>query len=105
MSSATPASPPLRRIIADGFRSGLPWLLVGAACAFVLTVFIPPLAVAIGLGLVGAALVRRRADGFGMFALGFAIWCAAYVALAIFFAFTAGDSSGSITSYEPGLRP
>ena len=94
-----------RQAIADGFRSGWPWILVGAACAFVLTVFVPPLAVAIGLGLVGAALVRRRADGYGMFALGFAVWCAAYVALAIILALTAGDSSGSITTYDPGLRP
>ena len=82
----------------------MPWLLVGAACAFVLTVFVPPLAVAIGLGLVGAALVRRRADGYGMFALGFAIWCAVYVALAIFFAFTAGDSSGSSTASDPATE-
>ena len=66
---------------------------------------VPPLAVAIGLGLVGAALVRRRADAYGMFALGFAIWCAVFVALAIFAALTAGDSSGSSTSYEPSLRP
>ena len=95
----------MRPILADGFRLGLPWLLVGAACAFVLTVFVPPLAVAIGLGLFGVALVRRRADGFGMFALGFAIWCAVYVVLAIVLALTAGDSSGSITSHEPGLRP
>ena len=94
-----------RQAIADGFRSGMPWLLVGAACAFVLTVFVLPLAVAIGLGLGGAALVRRRADGYGMFALGFAVWCAAYVALAIILALTAGDSSGSITTYDPGLRP
>ena len=94
-----------RQAIAGGFRSGWPWLLVGAACAFVLTVFVPPLAVAIGLGLVGAALVRRRADGYGMFASGFAVWCAVYVALAVFAALTAGDSSGSVTTYDPGLRP
>ena len=102
VSNATPTNPRVRPTIADGFRSGMPWLLVGAACAFVLTVFVPPLAVAIGLGLVGAALVRRRADGYGMFALGFAIWCAVYVALAVFAALTAGDSSGSSTSHDPG---
>ena len=94
-----------RQAIAGGFRSGWPWLLVGAACAYVLTVFVPPLAVAIGLGLVGAALVRRRADGYGMFASGFAVWCAVYVALAVFAALTAGDSSGSVTTYDPGLHP
>ena len=83
----------------------MPWLLVGAACAFVLTVFVPPLAVAIGLGLVGSALARRRADAHAMFAIGFAVWIAVYIALAIFAALTAGDSSGSSTSYDPGLRP
>ena len=105
VSNATPASPPLRPTIADGFRSGLPWLLGGAACAFGLTVFIPPLAALIGLGLAAVAWVRRRADAYAMFAIGFSIWLAVYIALAIFAVLTGGDSSGSITSYEPGLRP
>ena len=83
----------------------MPWLLVGAACAFGLTVFVPPLAAAIGLGLAAVALVRRGANAYAMFAIGFAIWLAVYIALAIFVALTAGDSSGSSTSYDPGLRP
>ena len=83
----------------------MPWLLVGAACAFGLTVFVPPLAALIGLGLAAVAWVRRRADGYAMFAIGFSIWLAVYIALAIFAALTAGDSSGSITTYDPRLRP
>ena len=86
-------------------RAGIPWLLIGAICAFVLTVFVPPVAAAAGLGLVAVALVRRRADAYGMFAAGFAVWIVIYIVLAIFAALTAGDSSGSSTSYDPGLRP
>ena len=48
---------------------------------------------------------QHRWECFHMFALGYAIWCAVYVALAVFAALTAGDSSGSSTSYEPGLHP
>ena len=83
----------------------MPWLLVGAACAFGLTVFVPPLAALIGLGLAAVAWVRRRADGYAMFTIGFAIWLAVYIALAVFFVLTGGDSSGSTTFHEPGLRP
>ena len=103
VSNATPVSAPVRPTIADGFRSGLPWLLIGAICAFGLTVFVPVLAGAAGLGLVAVVLVRRRADAYGMFTIGFAVWIAIYIALAIFAALTAGDSSGT-TSYDPGLR-
>ena len=84
------------------FRSGMPWLLVGAACAFGLSIFVPPVAAAVGLGLVAVALVRRRADGYGMFTVGFVIWCAIYVALVIVSLLTEGPSSGSSSSYEPG---
>ena len=101
--SATPASPPSRPTVADGFRSGMPWLLVGAACAFGLTFFIPPLAAAAGLGLVAVAWVRRRADAYTVFAIGFSIWLAVYIALAVFAVLTPeGPGSDSFTSYEPG---
>ena len=78
----------------------MPWLLVGAACAFVLTVFVPPVAGAVGLVLVAVALVRRRSDAYGMFAIGFAVWCAVYAALAVFAALTGDPSSGGSDSSE-----
>ena len=80
----------------------MPWLLVGAACAFGLTVFVPPLAALIGLGLAAVAWVRRRADGYAMFTIGFAIWLTVYIALAVFFLLTGGDSSGSTTASSTG---
>ena len=84
----------------------MPWLLVGAACAFGLTLFMPPLAAAAGLGLVAVAWVRRRADAYAVFAIGFSIWLAVYIALAVFAVLTPeGPGSDSFTSYEPGLRP
>ena len=49
-----------------------------------LTHRVPPLAAAAGLGLVAVAWVRRRADAYAMFTIGFAVWLAVYIALAIF---------------------
>ncbi len=73
------------------------WLLGGGACAFVLTLFVPPVALGAVLGLVAVALVRRRAGAYSMFTVGFAVWCAVYAALAVFGALTEDSSSGAAT--------
>ena len=105
VSSTTPVSPPLRPTIADGFRSGMPWLLVGAACAFGLAVVSAPYAALIGLGLAAVALVRRRADAYAMFTIGFAVGIAILITLVIFKALTDSPSSGSDGGPGPGPRP
>lgn len=82
----------------EGLRltpSGVLWALLGAASAFGLTLLVPPLALAINVGLIMGVLVRRRIDAYGWFTIGFAIWCAVYATLAIFAALTEGSSSGS----------
>ena len=61
----------------------MPWLLFGAACGFGLTVFALSLTVFAGLALFTAGLIRRRADPFGLFTLGFGLGFAVYMALAI----------------------
>ena len=75
--------------------SRVAWVLLGAACAFVLTAFVPPMAVAAGAGMGAVALVRRRADAYGLFTIAYTVWCAVYVALAVFAVLTEGNSSGS----------
>ena len=70
------------------------WLLAGGAVAFVLTVLVPPVALAAGLALVVVALVRRRAGAYRVFTIGFAIWCAIYATLAVFAALGEDSSSG-----------
>ncbi|GEM_PF-342385 len=77
------------------------WVLAGGAGAFVLTLFVPPVALAAGLGLAAVALVRRRAGAFSMFTVGFAIWCAVYGGLAVFGALT--DSAGSGVATGAGV--
>ena len=94
-----------RPTIADGFRSGMPWLLGGAAFSFGLTIFSAPYAALIGLGLAAVALVRRRADAYAMFTIGFAIWIAVSIALVIFNALTEGPFPGSDGGPGPGPRP
>ena len=76
------------------------WLLAGGVCGFVLTLFVPPVAAAVGLGLVAVALVRRRAGAYSVFTIGFAVWCAVYAALAVFGALTDGPSSGVATDAD-----
>lgn len=83
----------------------MPWLLVGAACAFVLTIFVPPGAAAVGLVLTAVALVRRRVDAYAMFTIGFIVWCAVYAALAVFAMLTEGSSSGNSGWPDRGLGP
>ena len=73
------------------------WLLAGGAGAFVLTLFVPPVALGAVLSLVAVALVRRRAGAYSMFTVGFAVWCAVYAALAVFGALTDDSSSGAAT--------
>ena len=73
------------------------WLLAGGAVAFVLTVLVPPVALAAGLALVVVALVRRRAGAYRVFTIGFAIWCAIYATLAVFAALGEDSSSGVAT--------
>ena len=63
-------------------RSEVPWLLVGTAIGFFATNFFPGFAVLVGFVLVAAALVRRRADAYGWFAVGFALGLALLVAMA-----------------------
>ena len=92
----------------DRWRSvprGAPWLLVGSIGAFLLTFFVPPMAAAAGLVLVTVALVRRRADAYGMFTVGFVIWCAAYAVLVVIALLAAGSSSGSSTAEDYGAVP
>ena len=68
----------------EGLRltpSGVLWALPGAASAFGLTLLVPPLALAINVGLIMGVLVRRRIDAYGWLTIGFAIWCAVYATL------------------------
>lgn len=62
--------------------AGLGLLVLGATLAFALTVIVPPVAFGAGVLLVAVAL-RRGLDGFGMFTVGFGIWLAVYLALAV----------------------
>ena len=71
------------------------WVVIGAACAFVLSVIVPPLAIAVGLGTAVVAIMRRRLDPYGLFTTGFAAWCAVYIALAVIAALTESPHSGS----------
>ena len=64
-------------------RSEVPWLLVAAAIGFFGTNFFPGFAFLVGFVLAAAALVRRRADAFGWFAVGFALGSALLMALAL----------------------
>ena len=73
------------------------WLLAGGVGAFIVTLVVPPVALAAGLALVAVALVRRRAGAYRMFTIGFAIWCAIYATLAVFAALTDDVSSGVAT--------
>ena len=70
------------------------WVLAGGACAFGLTVLVPPLGLGIGVVLFVALLVRRRMGTYGWFTVGFAIWCAVYATLAVFSALGEDSSSG-----------
>ena len=83
--------PPLRQSVNDLSGTAMPWLLCGAACGFGLTVLSLGLAVAAGFALFTVGIVRRRADAYGMFAIGFGLGLAAYMALAISI-FLLGDS-------------
>ena len=83
--------PPLRQSVNDLSGTATPWLLCGAACGFGLTVLSPSLAVAVGFALFAVGMVRRRADAYGMFTIGFGFGFAAYMALAVS-AFLLGDS-------------
>ena len=73
------------------------WLLAGGVGAFIVTLVVPPVALAAGLALVVVALVRRRAGAYRMFTIGFAIWCAIYATLAVFAALGEDSSSGVAT--------
>ena len=73
------------------------WLLAGGVAAFIVTLVVPPVALAAGLALVVVALVRRRAGAYRMFTIGFAIWCAIYATLAVFAALGEDSSSGVAT--------
>ena len=73
------------------------WVLAGGACAFGLTVLVPPVGLGIGIVLFGALLVRRRLGAYGWFTVGFALWCAIYTLLAVFGALTDSPSSGAAT--------
>ena len=75
--------------------SKVAWVVIGAACAFVLSVIVPPLAIAVGLGMAVAALMRCRFDPYGLFTAGFAGWCAVYIAPAVIAALTESPHSGS----------
>ena len=68
-------------------RLAVLWSFVGAALAFALSVFVPPVAFGAGVLLVAVAL-RRGLVGFGMFTVGFVVWCAVYTGLAVVGAFT-----------------
>ncbi len=61
----------------------MPWLLCGAACGVGLTVLSIGLAVAAGFALFTVGMVRRRANAYGMFTIGFGLGFAAYMVLAI----------------------
>ncbi len=73
------------------------WVLVGGACAFGLTVLVPPVGLGIGIVLFAALLVRRRLGAYGWFAVGFAVWCAVFGVLAVVAALTDSPSSGVAT--------
>lgn len=60
----------------------VPWFLLGAACGFGLTTWFLSLAVAGGFVLFAVGLVRRRADSYGLFTIGFGLGFAAYMVLA-----------------------
>lgn len=71
----------MKLTIIDRSRSGMIWMLAGAACAFGVSIFrISP---DIGLALVVVALVRRRVDSYSQFAIGFILGVALHTALAI----------------------
>ena len=74
------------------------WVLAGGACAFGLTVLVPPVALGIGMVLVVALLVRRRLGAYGWFTVGFAVWCAIYAVLAVLGALGEDSSSGVAAS-------
>lgn len=83
-------------------RSHVSWLAVGAVCGFGLTIVSLTFTVVIGLGLAVAGLVRRRADSYSAFVLGFAVGLAVYLALAALTALvssspTSGSRSGGGT--------
>lgn len=96
-SVSTPTGEETERLLLALLR--VLWLLGGGACAFVLTVLVPPVALVAGLGLVAVALVRRRAGAYRMFTVGFAVWCAVYAGLAVFGALADGPSSGVATDH------
>ena len=73
------------------------WVLAGGACAFGLTVLVPPIGLGIGIVLFGALLVRRRMGAYGWFTVGFAVWCAVFGVLAVVAALTDSPSSGVAT--------
>ena len=73
------------------------WVLAGGACAFGLTVLVPPIGLGIGIVLFGALLVRRRMGAYGWFTVGFAVWCAVFGVLAVVAALTDSASSGVAT--------
>ncbi len=83
--------PTLKQSVNDLSGTAMPWLLCGAACGFGLTVLSLGLAVAGGFALFAVGMVRRRADAYGMFTIGFGCGFAAYMALAISI-FLLGDS-------------
>ena len=78
------------------------WVLAGGACAFVLTVLVPPIALGIVIGLLVGLLVRRRMGAYGWFTIGFTVWCAIYAALGVFGALTEGSSSGEDFGVDGG---
>lgn len=80
MPSTGPHSKQTRKSVAS---RAVPWLVCGAACGFAIAVFSLVLAVATGSALVVAGLARRRADAFGLIAVGFVFGFAVYLALAV----------------------
>lgn len=74
---------------------GRSWLLAGVPVGFVVAVVVPPVALAAGIGLGGAALVRRRRDGFYYFVIGVGASVVIYVFLAVLAFFVGGSNSGS----------
>ncbi len=84
----------MRQSVHDLSGTAMRWLLFGAACGFGLTVLSPGLAVATGFALFAVGMVRRRADAYGMFTIGFGVGFAAYMALAVLI-FLLGDSPSS----------
>lgn len=74
---------------------GRSWLLAGVPVGFVVAVMVPPVALAAGIGLGAAALVRRRRDGFYYFAIGVGASVVIYAFLAVMAFLVGGSSSGS----------